>query len=145
MRYAEGGSCRHDAVLRYFGDEAETLAGCGRCDVCVRLEAGDKGPDPEAVSTIVRKALSAIARIHGRFGLGAAAKLLRGSPDLRRARAGLDRTRTHGTLSEHSEDWLLRLLRRCVAAGWADFQGRDRPVIVLTEAGRAVMRGERPA
>ena len=145
MRYAEGGSCRHDAVLRYFGDEEETLAGCGRCDVCLRLEAGDQGPDPEAVSTTVRKALSAVARIHGRFGLGAAAKLLRGCEDPRLARAGLDRTRTHGTLSEHSEDWLLRLLRRCVTAGWADFQGGDRPVIVLTEAGRAVMRGERPA
>jgi len=60
-------------------------------------------------------------------------------------RAGLDRTPTHGTLSEHPEEWLLRLLRRCVTAGWADFQGRDRPVVVLTEAGRTVMRGERPA
>jgi ATP-dependent DNA helicase RecQ len=145
MRYAEGGSCRHDAVLRYFGDEEETLAGCGRCDVCVRLEAGDQGPDPEAVTTTVRKALSAVARIDGRFGLAVAAKLLRGSPDPRLVRAGLDRTRTHGALSEHCEEWLLRLLRRCVAAGWADFQGRDRPVIVLTEAGRAVMRGERLA
>jgi ATP-dependent DNA helicase RecQ len=145
MRYAEGGSCRHDAVLRYFGDDEETLAGCGRCDVCLRLEAGDQGPDPEAVSTTVRKALSAVARIHGRFGLGAAAKLLRGCEDPRLARAGLDRTPTHGTLSEYSEDWLLRLLRRCVTAGWADFQGSDRPVIVLTEAGQAVMRGERPA
>jgi ATP-dependent DNA helicase RecQ len=145
MRYAEGGSCRHDAVLRYFGDEEETLAGCGNCDVCLRLEVGNQGPDPEVVSTAVRKALSAVARIHGRFGLGAAAKLLRGSPDPRLARAGLDRTPTHGTLSEHSEEWLLRLLRRCVTAGWADFQGRDRPVIVLTEAGRTVMRGDRPA
>jgi ATP-dependent DNA helicase RecQ len=145
MRYAEGGSCRHDAVLRYFGDEEETLAGCGRCDVCLRLEAGDQGPDPEAVSTTVRKALSAVARVDGRFGLGAAAKLLRGSEDPRLARTGLDRTRTHGALSEHSEEWLLRLLRRCVVAGWADFQGRDRPVIALTEAGRKVMRGERPA
>ena len=145
MRYAEGGSCRHDAVLRYFGDDEETLAGCGRCDVCLRLEAGDQGPDPEAVSTTVRKALSAVARIHGRFGLGAAAKLLRGGEDPRLARAGLDRTPTHGALSEYSEDWLLRLLRRCVTAGWVDFQGSDRPVIVLTEAGRAVMQGKRPA
>jgi ATP-dependent DNA helicase RecQ len=145
MRYAEGGSCRHDAVLRYFGDEEETLAGCGHCDVCLRLEAGDEGPDPEAVSTTVRKALSAVARVHGRFGLGTAAKLLRGSPDPRLVRAGLDRTRTHGALSEHSEEWLLRLLRRCVAAGWADFQGRDRPVLVLTETGRLVLGGARPA
>src|SRR5690554_1813509 len=32
MRWTEAGTCRHDAILRYFGDEAETLAGCGRCD-----------------------------------------------------------------------------------------------------------------
>ena len=44
VRWAEGGSCRHDAILRYFGDEAETLHGCGRCDVCVALaEAGAPG------------------------------------------------------------------------------------------------------
>ena len=127
MRYAEGGSCRHDAVLRYFGDEEETLAGCGHCDVCLRLEAGDQGPDPEVVSTTVRKALSAVARIHGRFGLGAAAKLLRGGEDPRLARAGLDRTRTHGTLSEHSEEWLLRLLRRCVVGRLGGLPGRRPP------------------
>ncbi len=73
IRWVEGGSCRHDAILRYFGDEAETLAGCGRCDVCRGLEAEGEAGDPERVTLIVRKALSAVARIHGRFGLGAAA------------------------------------------------------------------------
>jgi ATP-dependent DNA helicase RecQ len=37
MRWTEGGSCRHDAILRYFGDEAETLSGCGNCDNCTAL------------------------------------------------------------------------------------------------------------
>ena len=37
IRWVEGGSCRHDAILRYFGDEAEALHGCGRCDVCRAL------------------------------------------------------------------------------------------------------------
>jgi ATP-dependent DNA helicase RecQ len=32
-----------------------------------------------------------------------------------------------------------------VTRGWATFTGGDRPVLVLTEDGRAVMRGERPA
>jgi ATP-dependent DNA helicase RecQ len=53
MRWAEGGSCRHDAILRYFGDEAETLAGCGRCDVCLNL-AGNDGSDPVEVTLLVR-------------------------------------------------------------------------------------------
>jgi ATP-dependent DNA helicase RecQ len=47
-------------------------------------------------------------------------------------------------LREHSEEWLTRLLRRCVTAGWVDFQGGDRPVVVLTEEGEAVMQGRQP-
>jgi ATP-dependent DNA helicase RecQ len=148
MRFAEGGSCRHDSVLRYFGDEAETLAGCGRCDVCRRLAAGTNPATPEGdaqTTLVVRKALSGVARVHGRYGLGAAVALLRGQRDPRLGSAGLDRTTTWGVLAERSEAWLTKLLRRCVTAGWVDFDGGDRPVVVLTEAGIAVMRGERPA
>jgi len=144
MRYAEGGSCRHDAILRYFGDEEETLAGCGRCDACLSLSDGE-GADGEGATLIVRKALSAVARIHGRFGLGAAVKLLRGEADPRLAGAGLDRTPTFGALADRAEEWLLRLLRRCVTAGFVDFSGSERPVALLTEEGGAVMRAQRPA
>jgi ATP-dependent DNA helicase RecQ len=143
MRLAEGGSCRHDAVLRYFGDEQETLGGCGVCDVCRSL--GGEEADPETTALVVRKALSAIARIHGRFGLGLAAKLLRGTEDERLERSGLDRTPTFGALAERTDDWLARLLRRCVTAGWVDFEGGDRPVVLLTDSGHAVMRGDRAA
>lgn len=146
MRFAEGGSCRHDAVLRYFGDEEETLAGCGRCDVCERLTSGESlanAESAEEVTLIVRKALSGIARIHGRFGLSAAVALLRGQDDARLRSAGLEHTRTFGILAERDEMWLTRLLRRCVTAGWVDFEGGDRPVVALTETGAAVMRGER--
>jgi ATP-dependent DNA helicase RecQ len=143
MRWAEGGSCRHDAILRYFGDEAETLDGCGHCDVCEALQVEQKSA--EETTLVVRKALSAVARISRRFGLKAAVRLLRGEDDPRLTGAGLDRTMTFGVLREHSEEWLLRLLRRCVTAGWVDFTPGDRPVVVLTEAGRAVMKAERPA
>jgi ATP-dependent DNA helicase RecQ len=145
MRFSEGGSCRHDAVLRYFGDEAETLAGCGRCDVCESLSAGaDEGAlDHEEVTLVVRKALSAVARVHGRFGLSAAVALLRGAKDPRLERLGLDRTPTFGVLRAYREEWLTRLLRRCVTAGWVDFFGFDRPVVALTEEGISTMRAER--
>jgi ATP-dependent DNA helicase RecQ len=144
LRWAEGGSCRHDSILRYFDDEAETLQGCGRCDVCRSL-VDDPDADPQETTLVVRKALSAVARVHRRFGIGAAVKLLRGAPDSRLERAGLHATPTFGALRERSEDWLLRLLRRCVTAGFADFTAGERPVALLTEAGRAVMKGERPA
>jgi ATP-dependent DNA helicase RecQ len=145
IRWVEGGSCRHDAILRYFGDEAETLHGCGRCDVCRGLDAEGDGGDAERVTLIVRKALSGVARVHNRFGLQTVVKLIHGEPDERIERAGLTRVPTFGNLKEHSQPWLLALLRRCVSAGWVSFSGRDRPVVVLTDEGRAVMKGERPA
>jgi ATP-dependent DNA helicase RecQ len=145
IRWVEGGSCRHDSILRYFGDEAETLAGCGRCDVCRAITEGAGELDAEAATLIVRKALSGVARVHGRFGLQTAVKLVHGDADPRLERAGLTRFQTFGNLKEHPESWLLALIRRCVTAGWVSFTGGDRPVVVLTDEGRAVMRGERPA
>ena len=143
MRWAEGGSCRHDAILRYFGDEEETLEGCGRCDVCLNLTS-NTAANPEQVSATVRKALCAVARFHGRFGLQVAAKLLRGDGDQRLRRAHLDQSPTFGTLGQYSEQWLLQLLRRCVTAGWVDFQGGDRPVVVITEQGLATIHADHP-
>jgi ATP-dependent DNA helicase RecQ len=145
LRWVEGGSCRHDAILRYFGDDAETLAGCGQCDVCEALDGVEREQDPEDVTLVVRKALSGVARVHGRFGLTAAVHLLRGAEDARLARSGLDRISTFGVLREHGPDWILTLLRRCVTAGWIDFSTGERPVVRLTGVGRAVMKGERPA
>jgi ATP-dependent DNA helicase RecQ len=73
LRWAEGGSCRHTAILRYFGTENPPDA-CGRCDVCLELEEDTTQDDQ--VTLIVRKALSAVARVHGKLGLTMAAKLL---------------------------------------------------------------------
>ena len=144
LKWAQGGSCRHDAILRYFGDEAETLDGCGRCDVCQQLVQEDERSDEERTE-IVRKILSAIARVSGRFGMRAAVNLLRGVKDDRLTRSGLDETKTFGILSAHSDEWLMRAIGRCVTAGWVGFQGDDRPLVLLTQTGRAVMKGERPA
>ena len=143
MRWAEGGSCRHDAILRYFGDEEETLSGCGKCDVCLDISIGEESD--EESSTIVRKALCGVARVHGRFGIQVAAKLLKGADDDRLDWSGLKQTQTFGTLAGYSEDWLLNLLRRCVTAGWIDFHGGERPVVVVTEEGQDVIHERRPA
>ncbi len=145
MRWADAGSCRHDAVLRYFGDEAETLSGCGVCDVCRHLVADDDERDLEQVTLVVRKVLSGVARVDRRFGMGVLVSLLRGVPDKRLARQGLDRVSTYGVLHESSELWLQKVVRRLVTAGWVSFTGGERPVMVLTESGRRVMRGELPA
>jgi len=143
MRWAEGGTCRHDAILRYFGDESELLGGCGQCDVCTSLDGGEA--DAGETTLVVRKALSAVARIHGRFGLGAATKLLSGEEDDRLARAGLLSVPTYGALAGRKERWLMSVLQRCVTAGWVSFTPGERPCALLTADGREVMMGRRPA
>ena len=143
MRWAEGGTCRHDAILRYFGDEAETLAGCGRCDNCTALDEPSE-EDAAETAIVVRKALSATARTHRRFGLQAVVKLLAGKTDPRLERSGLATTKTFGALAGKSEEWLLALLRRCVTAGWIDFTPDDRPVVLLTPSGKTVLFGQGP-
>ena len=142
MRWAEGGSCRHDTILRYFGADEE-LKGCGHCDVCESL--GAEEADPEETTLVVRKALSGVARVHNRFGLTMAARLLAGKPDDRLAWSHLDEVPTFGVLKEREEPWITRLLRRCVTAGWVDFTPGDRPLALLTREGRAVMSGGMPA
>jgi ATP-dependent DNA helicase RecQ len=144
LRWAEGGSCRHDAILRYFGDNSATLRGCGICDVCQNLDHQSPS-DGLDVAIEVQKALSGIARIHGRFGMGMAVKLLKGQEDVRLKRARLEQVKTFGVLKERPVRYLFELLRRLVVAGWADFVGAPRPMMVLTQQGFQVMQGKRPA
>ena len=140
LRWAEGGTCRHTAILRYFGTE-NTPADCGRCDVCTSVGGEEAGS--EEVSLIVRKTLSAVARVHGKFGLTLAAKLLRGEADERLDRSGLSSVSTFGILKDRPTAWLVGLLRRCVTAGWVAFSGGDRPVLFLTHEGQHAMKGTR--
>lgn len=148
IRWAEGGSCRHDAILRYFGDEAEVLQGCGHCDVCEALTSESEF-DEEQTTLIVRKALSGVARIDRRYGLLAAINLLAGQTDERLQRSGLDQVKTFGALASeaalYGAPWIKKLLHRCVAAGWVEYTGTDRPLAAMTREGREVMLGRRPA
>ncbi|MBZ0121379.1 MAG: RecQ family ATP-dependent DNA helicase, partial [Sandaracinaceae bacterium] len=146
LRYVEAGSCRHDFMLRYFGDEQELLGGCGHCDVCEQLEK--HGGQARAVSDedalIVRKALSGVARVRGRAGLTAVAKMLKGDTGERVRRLGLDRLSTFRLLEAHDEKWILSLLRRLITAGLVDLSASDYPKALLTAAGVTVMKGEAP-
>ncbi len=146
LRYVEAGSCRHDFILRYFGDEQELLGGCGHCDVCERLErtGGEERTVSEDDALVVRKALSAIARVRRRAGLGAVAEMLHGDEGPRVRRLGLDRLSTHGLLSDRPAPWIQALLRRLITAGLADVTPTQYPVPFLTKSGVAAMKGEAP-
>ncbi|MGE0788271.1 MAG: RecQ family ATP-dependent DNA helicase [Sandaracinaceae bacterium] len=143
LRYVEAGSCRHDFILRYFGDEQELLGGCGHCDVCERLEreGGERTVDEEAAIQ-VKKALSGVARAKRRIGLTGIAKMLRGESDAQLERLGLDRLSTHGLFADRKREWIQALLRRLLSAGLIDISASEFPVPFLTPHGASVMRGQ---
>ncbi|HVH42915.1 MAG TPA: HRDC domain-containing protein, partial [Labilithrix sp.] len=147
LRYLDARTCRHDFVLRYFGDEKELLGGCGHCDVCRELDeeqVGDEVATGETTLT-VKKALSAVARAQRRGGLQAVAEMLRGIENDKTSRFGFTKLSTFGLFRERSHDWTLALLRALLAAGWIDLTPTEHPVPYLTLAGAAVMKGEAPA
>jgi len=67
------------------------------------------------VTLIVRKALSGVARVHGRFGLQLAVKLVHGDADERLRARGAHEGPDLGNLRDQPAPWLIALLRRCVS------------------------------
>ena len=144
-RYVEAGSCRHDFILRYFGDEEELLGGCGHCDVCAELEESEgKEKESEAGSElVVQKALAGVARAKRSAGMGAIAASLAG--ESKGAAARLSRLSTHGLLKDLGRERALALLRRLVTAGLVELTAGDYPMAYLTTRGISVMQGKEPA
>ena len=142
LRYLDARTCRHDFILRYFGDEQELLGGCGHCDVCAAVESsgGRRGHEAgalelQATATVVRMALSAVARARQRAGLGAIAEMLRGVDGERTRRFGFTELSTFGLLRERSPAWVADLLRGLLAAGWIESDA-DRPSGAAAHASR---------
>jgi ATP-dependent DNA helicase RecQ len=152
MRYARTHRCRRKMILDYFGDEAD-VAEC-RCDVCrPGLELEDAGAPTAVVLsdeaiTLVRQLLSAIARLHGRFGVGVVAEVLAGAENEKTQRWSFDQLSVFGLLRAHSIKRIVAMLHRLMEAGLARQRDPDgvkfRPVIELTTAGIAVMKGRQP-
>lgn len=84
---------------------------------------------------LVRKALSGVARVGGRFDLGVVADLLIGASTGCLASSGLASTTTFGVLTGNTKAWVELLLRSCSDAGLVE--GFE-----LTELGRRVMLGQ---
>jgi ATP-dependent DNA helicase RecQ len=150
LRYLDARTCRHDFILRYFGDDQELLGGCGHCDICVALTADDAGSDRgrgdsgEDGARAVRIALSAVARARQRAGIVAIAEMVRGVDSERTRRFGFTELSTFGLLRDRSHAWVMALLRALLAAGWVDLTATEHPVPFLTRSGADVMRAQGP-
>jgi len=139
---AEAGDCRRVRLLAYFGEASDP---CARhqnaCDNCL------EPPHLWDATEAARKLLSCIYRCQQASGFGFAAThiidVLRGKPGEKVAKFGHDRLSTWGIGSDLSEAQWRLVLRQLVAQHIVEVDYDTYNVLRLTEASRAVLRGER--
>jgi ATP-dependent DNA helicase RecQ len=135
---AEAGDCRRVRLLAYFG---EASAPCGNCDNCLSPPALWDATEP------ARKLLSCVYRCEqaSRFGFAAThiIDVLRGKSTEKTVKFGHEALSTFGIGADVSEaEWRL-VLRQLVAQHIVEVDYDHYNVLRLTDAARAVLKGER--
>lgn len=136
-KYARGATCRHQALVQYFG---QTLAvdNCGACDMCL----GDNELVADAL-IVAQKILSCVARVQERFGINHVISVLRGEDSERIRSYQHDKLSTYGLLKEHAKtdirEWIYQLIGQKVL----EQTGDEYPILKLNDASREIFRKER--
>jgi ATP-dependent DNA helicase RecQ len=139
IEYASHRGCRHQFILRYFGD-TEAAEHCAVCDNCRSRGGVAQRLPTEKETENIQKILSCVARLNARFGRGRIVKTLVGSRDKQILDAGLDRISTYGLMADFGEDYVWALLDELIKARCVAVSGDPYPVLSLTELGGEVMR-----
>jgi ATP-dependent DNA helicase RecQ len=129
-------TCRRQALLAYFNDALDQA--CGNCDTCLEPPQTWDGSVP------AQKALSCVHRTGQRFGVNYLVEVLLGKDDERIRRFGHDRLSTFGIGKEHSQQEWRGLFRQLIARGLLTVDLEGHGGLRLTDACRAVLRGEQP-
>jgi ATP-dependent DNA helicase RecQ len=142
-RYCRGATCRHRALVHYFGQRLQSDA-CAACDLCL----GDTTEVPDAV-VVAQKILSCVARVQERFGVGHIISVLRGENTEKIRKFRHDQLTTFGLLSDCSKadvrDWIYQLIGQQVLVQ-EDLQlasGDKVPILCLNDGSWEVMRKQR--
>lgn len=99
-------------------------------------------PLSDAEGIVVKKILSCVARMRGRFGKGAVAAVLKGSKSKQVLENHLDKLSTYGILQELSQEEITDYIKALIEADCITIANQAYPTISLTEYGREVMLGQ---
>ena len=132
--FAETTACRRQRLLAYFGETRDEP--CGNCDNCL------EPPETWDASVVAQKALSCVYRTGQRYGVAHLSAVLRGEDDARVRSLGHDRLSTFGIGAEFDTRQWRGIFRQLVAAGLLATDVDGYGTLRLTDASRAVLRGE---
>ncbi|MCR4304643.1 MAG: RecQ family ATP-dependent DNA helicase [Gallionella sp.] len=134
LGYCESTTCRHQTILRYFGEEHP--GNCGECDNC--LEPVDTWDATQAA----QMALSCAYRTGQRFGAGHLSDVLIGKSTERVEKFNHQRLSTFGIGKELNAAQWSSVYRQLVASGLLEADIAAYGGLKLSEAARPVLRGE---
>ena len=134
--FAEAQTCRRLVLLNYFGEGRQES--CGNCDICLDPPKRYDGLED------AQKALSAIARVGQRFGIGYVVEILRGANNTRIREFGHDKLKVYGLGRDHTTEHWVSVLRQLIHLGLVTQNIAMHSALQLTESARPVLRGEVP-
>jgi ATP-dependent DNA helicase RecQ len=135
LGYCESMQCRRQVLLAGFGEAYPHQ--CGNCDNCL-------SPAQTWDATLAaQKALSCVYRSGQRFGVQHIIDVLRGSDGERIKQCGHDQLTTYGIGKDLDARTWRSVLRQLVASGLLEVDAEGYGGLRLTEASRALLRGER--
>jgi ATP-dependent DNA helicase RecQ len=133
LGFCETAGCRRVRLLNYFGEQAQP---CGNCDTCL------DPPQTWDATEAARKALSSIYRTGQRFGAVHLIDVLRGKSTERVAQWNHDTLSVFGIGADLDDATWRSVFRQLVAFGYARPDHDSYGALRLTEASRAVLKGE---
>jgi ATP-dependent DNA helicase RecQ len=132
--YADGLSCRREALLGYFGEPY--AAPCGNCDICL------EPPETFDATEQAQMALSCVYRTGQRFGIAHVVDVLRGTEGDKVLRHEHDQLSTFGIGAEHGRDHWQSLFRQLIHRGYLAQDIARYSALRLTDTAWPLLRGE---
>jgi ATP-dependent DNA helicase RecQ len=134
LGFCESTDCRHQTVLRYFGEEHP--GDCGQCDNCL------SPVDTWDATQAAQMALSCAYRTGQRFGVAHLIDVLLGKSTPKVEQFQHQQLSTFGIGKELAQAQWSSVYRQLVAAGFISVDMEAYGGLKLTEAARPVLRGE---
>jgi ATP-dependent DNA helicase RecQ len=135
-RYLSGTTCRHRALVEYFGQPYSAEA-CAACDICL-----GETEDVDDATVVAQKILSCVYRLNQSWGIGQVISVLRGENNEKVRERHHDSLTTYGIMKGCSRNELRDLIWQLVGQGFLEQSGDEYPILRLTQRSRAVLRGD---
>lgn len=134
LGYCESTACRHQTILRYFGENHP--GACEQCDNCLHpIETWQ-------ATQVAQMALSCVYRTGQRFGVGHLIDVLMGKVTPQVERFGHEKVSTFGIGKNLNQNQWSGVYRQLIAAGLLEADMAAYGGLKLTEAARPVLKGE---